>query len=286
MTEVRSSDFAGSWYPGNESDCRASIEELSDSNLPCPGDGDAVGGIVPHAGWFYSGKIACNVIKCLSQHNLPDTCIIFGRHLHPGSGNFIMERGRWATPLGDLEIDSELAKKLTGEFPFIIETSSHYEADNTIELQLPFIKYFFPKIKIVPIGVPPRLTSLEIARKAVEIAKSMSRKTIIVGSTDLTHYGYNYGYVPKGAGEEAVEWVKNKNDKQVVDLMLEMDGQGVIQESLKNHNACCSGAAGAAIEASKKMGAKRAEKILYYTSYDIRPDASFVGYVGIVLSIV
>lgn len=286
MTEVRSSDFAGSWYPGNESDCRASIEELSDSNLPCPGDGDAVGGIVPHAGWFYSGKIACNVIKCLSQHNLPDTCIIFGRHLHPGSGNFIMERGRWATPLGDLEIDSELAKKLTGEFPFIIETSSHYEADNTIELQLPFIKYFFPKIKIVPIGVPPRLTSLEIARKAVEIAKSMSRKTIIVGSTDLTHYGYNYGYVPKGAGEEAVEWVKNKNDKQVVDLMLEMDGQGVIQESLKNHNACCSGAAGAAIEASKKMGAKRAEKILYYTSYDIRPDASFVGYVGIVFSIV
>ena len=286
MTEVRSSDFAGSWYPGNESDCRASIEELSDSNLPCPGDGDAVGGIVPHAGWFYSGKIACNVIKCLSQHNLPDTCIIFGRHLHPGSGNFIMERGRWATPLGDLEIDSELAKKLTGEFPFIIETSSHYEADNTIELQLPFIKYFFPKIKIVPIGVPPRLTSLEIARKAVEIAKSMSRKTIIVGSTDLTHYGYNYGYVPKGAGEEAVEWVKNKNDKQVVDLMLEMDGQGVIQESLKNHNACCSGAAGAAIEASKKMGAKRAEKILYYTSYDIRPDTSFVGYVGIVFSIV
>jgi AmmeMemoRadiSam system protein B len=67
--------------------------------------------------------------------------------------------------------------------------------------------------------------------------------------------------------------------------MLEMDGQGVIQESLENHNACCSGAAGAVIEASKKLGAKRAEKILYYTSYDIRPDTSFVGYVGIVFSL-
>ncbi len=286
MKERRRSDFAGSWYPGNESDCRTSIDEFSDSSLPCPKDGDAVGGIVPHAGWFYSGKIACNVIKCLSQHTQPDTCIIFGRHLHPGSGNFIMERGRWATPLGDLEIDSELATKLTAEFPFTVETSSHYEPDNTIELQLPFIKYFFPKTRIVPIGAPPRLTSLEIARKAVEIAKNLSRKTIIIGSTDLTHYGYNYGYVPKGAGEEAVEWVKNRNDKQVVDLMLEMDGQGVIQESLENHNACCSGAAGAAIEATKKLGAKRAEKILYYTSYDIRPDTSFVGYVGIIFSMV
>jgi len=284
MKDVRRSDFAGSWYPGNESDCRKNIDAFSDDSQPCPNDGDAVGGIVPHAGWFYSGKIACNVIKCLGRHTQPDTCILFGRHLHPGSGNFIMERGRWATPLGDLEIDTEIAVQLTAEFPFTAETPSDYEPDNTIELQLPFIKYFFPRIRIVPIGAPPRLASLEIAGRAVEIAKGLDRKTIIIGSTDLTHYGSNYGYAPKGVGEEAVAWVKNKNDKRVVDLMLEMDAKGVIQESLDNHNACCSGAAGAAIEATKKLGAKRAEKILYYTSYDIRPDMSFVGYVGIVFS--
>ena len=282
MEELRKADFAGSWYPGNKSDCRRSIEEFSDASLSCPKDADPVGGIVPHAGWYYSGKIACNVIKCLGQQTQPDTCIIFGRHLHPGSGNFIMEQGSWATPLGDLEIDSEIATKLTGEFSFTLETSSRYEPDNTIELQLPFIKYFFPKTRIVAIGAPPKSTSLKIARRAAQISKTLGRKTIVLGSTDLTHYGYNYGYVPKGVGEEAVDWVKNTNDKRVVDLMLEMDGEGVIHESLEKHNACCSGAAGAAIAAAKELGAKRAEKIIYYTSYDIRPDSSFVGYVGIV----
>ena len=280
---MRRADFAGSWYPGSESDCRVTIEEFSDASIPCPDDIESVvGGIVPHAGWYFSGQIACNVIKCLNIKEDPDTCMIFGRHMHPGSDNIIMKEGQWATPIGALEIDTGIAERLTDEFAFTVETDSRYEQDNTIELQLPFIKYFFPQIKIVPISLPPKETSLEIAKRAAEISKSMGRRTIVLGSTDLTHYGYNYGYTPKGVGEDAVEWVKNVNDKRVVDLILEMDAKGVIQESLKNHNACCPGAAGAAIEAAKILGAKKGEKIIYSTSYDIRPNSSFVGYVGIV----
>lgn len=281
--KVRKADFAGSWYPGTESQCRTAIEEFSDASIPCPGECEEVlGGIVPHAGWFYSGKIACNVFKCLNHESEPDTCIIFGRHLHPAGDNYIMKEGRWDTPLGELEIDTELATKLAAEFRFTVESPSHYDQDNTIELQLPFIKYFFPKIKIVPIGLPPRLDSLRIAARAAEISKMLGRKIRVVGSTDLTHYGYNYGYTPKGTGKDAVEWVKNVNDKRVVDLMISMDGEGVIRESLDNHNACCSGAAGAAITAAKILGATSGESILYSTSYDIRPDSSFVGYVGVV----
>jgi AmmeMemoRadiSam system protein B len=280
---MRRADFAGSWYPGSESDCRVNIEGFSDASIPCPDDIESVvGGIVPHAGWYFSGQIACNVIKCLNIKEGPDTCIIFGRHMHPGSDNIIMKEGQWATPIGALEIDTGIAERLTDEFAFTVETDSRYEQDNTVELQLPFIKYFFPQIKIVPISLPPKEASLEIARRAAEISKSMGRRTIVLGSTDLTHYGYNYGYTPKGVGEDAVEWVKNVNDKRVVDLILEMNAKGVIQESLKNHNACCPGAAGSAIEAAKILGAKKGKKIVYSTSYDIRPDSSFVGYVGIV----
>ncbi|MCP4683711.1 MAG: AmmeMemoRadiSam system protein B [Desulfobacterales bacterium] len=280
---LRNADFAGSWYPGNESDCRKAIEEFSRAGLPCPGDTEnMIGGIVPHAGWFFSGQIACNVIMCLADKSEADTCIIFGRHLHPGSNNFIMEHGRWDTPLGELEIDADLAARLTAEFPFTVETSSHYEQDNTIELQLPFIKYYFPHIKIVPIGLPPKNGSLEIAGRAAGISRAMGRRTIVLGSTDLTHYGYNYGYTPKGVGEDAIEWVKNTNDKRAVDLMVNMDEKGVIEDALKNHNACCSGAAGAAIAAARELGSKKGKKIIYFTSYDIRPDSSFVGYVGIV----
>ena len=65
---VRRADFAGSWYPGSGSDCRQAIEELDQSALPCPSSsGEKVGGIVPHAGWYYSGRIACSVIKCLQN---------------------------------------------------------------------------------------------------------------------------------------------------------------------------------------------------------------------------
>ena len=86
---------------------------------------------------------------------------------------------------------------------------------------------------------------------------------------------------PEGIGEKALKWVKEVNDKRAVDLMLKMDAPELIKESLLNHNACCGGAAGAAIVCAKEIGAQKAEKLVYSTSYDIRPDDSFVGYVGI-----
>jgi AmmeMemoRadiSam system protein B len=257
------------------------IEEFSSAGLPCPSASKTgVGGIVPHAGWFFSGKIACNVMKCLANQKEPETVVIFGRHLHPGSGNYIMKEGFWKTPLGELEIEREMGERLSGEFSFSIETESCYEQDNTIELQLPFIKFFWPDATILPIGVPPRVDSLRIGERVAELSEMIGRSILVLGSTDLTHYGYNYGYTPKGVGEEAVKWVKEDNDKKIIDLMVEMDAEGVINESLMSSNACCSGAAAAAIAASKRLGAQRGDTLVYATSYDIRPDSSFVGYVG------
>jgi MEMO1 family protein len=277
----RGADFAGSWYPGRDSDCRRAIEEFSRSSVPCPA-GEPFGGIVPHAGWVFSGSIACNVIRCLSERTSPDTILLFGRHLHPSSKSYIMTEGSWATPLGDLEIDQDLGKRLQTEFPFVVETATRYEQDNTIEVQLPFIKHYFPEVKILPLGVPPAQGSLRIGERAVEISRELGRNPLALGSTDLTHYGYNYGYAPKGGGKAAVDWVKNENDKRVVDLILRMDAEEVIRESLTHHNACCSGAVATAIAAAKALGAHQAQKLFYATSYDVRPDSSFVGYVGVV----
>jgi AmmeMemoRadiSam system protein B len=279
---IRRADFAGSWYPGIESECRKVIEQFSDMAVPCPQDGGkGVGGIVPHAGWFYSGSMAFNVINCLKETADPDTIIVFGRHLHAGSDRYIMKEGQWETPFGALEIDKEFADDLVSEFPFTVETDTRYEQDNTIELQLPFIKYLFPDTMILPVGLPPVSDSVSIGIKVAEIAETLNREICVLGSTDLTHYGKNYGYTPKGIGDEAIDWVKNQNDKAMVDLMIQMNAQGVIEESRVNDNACCSGAAAATISASKEMGAVKGEKLTYSTSYDIRPADSFVGYVGI-----
>ena len=284
MDNERTPDFAGSWYPADPRECRRVIEGFLKEISPCPEAKKIVGGIVPHAGWVFSGMIACNVISCLRPGKDADTCVIFGRHLHPGSENYIMANGSWATPLGPLDIDEDLAAALVMEFPFVVETATRHEPENTIELQLPFIKFFFPEVKIVPIGVPPKKDSLDVARRAIEICSNMGRNTIVIGSTDLTHYGYNYGFVPQGGGATAVEWVREINDKKIVDIMLDMDAQRVMEEALENHNACCSGAAAAAIEAAKGLGARKAEKLLYSTSYDIHPGDSFVGYVGVLFT--
>jgi len=282
---LRRADFAGSWYPGEENECRKSIAIFEEDFEPCPApEEDILGGIVPHAGWVFSGAIACNVIKCLGSGKACDTCIVFGRHLHPSSPQYIMADGSWETPLGPVEIDAEVAKALMSEFSFVVETPDRHEQDNTIELQLPFIKAFMPDAKIVPLGVPPTPTTLEIGRRAAEICRGKGRNTLVLGSTDLTHYGYNYGFLPKGTGVQALEWVKTVNDRRVVDLMVQMDDEQVIREALDNANACCSGAAAAAIAAARELGARKGKVVKYATSYDVHPDSSFVGYAGIVFS--
>ena len=190
--------------------------------------------------------------------------------------------GAWQTPLGEIEIQEELADELAQQFQFEIENSDYFTPDNTIELQLPFIKYFFDEVKIVAMGVPPTESSLEIGRAIVDIANRMDLRIKVIGSTDLTHYGRNYGFVSQGTGVQALDWVRNQNDRRIIDLMLDMDAEKVIREALANHNACCAGAAATAIETAKNLGADRAASIAYATSYDKSPGDSFVGYVGIV----
>ena len=245
---VRKATFAGSWYPDIAEGCKREITHFlkQADEVECP-DGGWIGGIVPHAGWYFSGSIACKVIHSLKKGPSPDVFVVFGMHLHPKSSNYIMTEGAWETPLGNIEIETSLARKLTDQFEFKIETAKHHAKDNTIELQLPFIKYFFPHAKIVPIGVPPAETSIEIGKTAAKISSELGFTAKVIGSTDLTHYGFNYGFIPEGMGPSAVEWVRSENDRKVIDCMLSLNPTGVIREALKHQNACCSGAVASAI---------------------------------------
>ena len=281
--KVRKSVFSGSWYPGDVAGCEKEIKSfLKEYPTKTVAKSALTGGIVPHAGWYFSGSIACKVIHCLKDENPPDTFVIFGMHLHTSSPSYIMTDGSWETPFGEIEIDKSLAGELVEQFAFQIETAENYTQDNTIELQLPFIKYFFEGTKIVPIGVPPTQNSLEIGKAVADISRRLGLRIKVIGSTDLTHYGMNYGFVSHGTGPAALDWVRNENDRRVIDAMLAMDPDKVITEALANQNACCSGAAATAIAAAKQLGADKAETIAYATSYDKSPGDSFVGYAGIV----
>ena len=269
--------------PAGPRECEAQIQDfLEEGKRYHATTANPVGGIVPHAGWYFSGSVACNVIHQLSKGASPDVVVVFGMHLHSGSARYIMPEGSWETPFGPLAVDADMANTLIRRHAFQIETTTRFQQDNTIELQMPFIRYLFGDVRVVAMGVPPAEETLSVARSVVDVARDQDLSIVVIGSTDLTHYGPNYGFTSKGSGNEAVEWVRNENDRRVIDAMLRMDPQAVIREGLTHDNACCSGAAAAAIVAGKAMGAKKAQELVYASSYDKSPGSSFVGYVGVV----
>ena len=281
--KIRQSVLAGSWYPGTAAQCRREIDAFLDQiTAPPLPEGEVVGGIVPHAGWFYSGAVACRTIELMARGEKPDTVVVYGMHLRPSDLRHIMAEGGWETPLGVLGVDEDLAAALLGQGGFRAETPQHFSHDNTIELQLPFIRYFFGEVKILPLGVPPAPDTIDLAREVAAQAVSLGRRIKVIGSTDLTHYGANYGFTPRGGGAAALAWVREENDRRVIDAMLKMTPSKVIDEALGRHNACCAGAAAAAIESARRLGAHQAHLVAYTTSHDKTPGPSFVGYAGIV----
>jgi len=280
---IRNAMFAGSWYPASAGECEREIRNfITQSPAAAPAEATPVGGIVPHAGWYFSGRIACNVVQALARNGGTDAVAIFGMHLPVGAPRYLMAEGAWETPFGSLPIQEDLTDSLRKRYRFTIETPKNFSQDNTIELQLPFIRYFFGQVGIVPIGAPPDEESLAVARDLVDMANENGVRLRVLGSTDLTHYGFNYGFTSRGTGSEAVDWVRNTNDRRIIEAMEAMDARQVIREALDNQNACCAGAVAAAIAAARHLGAVKARTLDYATSYDKRPADSFVGYVGMV----
>ncbi len=287
---VRSMDFAGTWYPGRRDECIGTIEDFQ-KNLS-PGAEDAgswayIGGIVPHAGWYFSGSTANAVFSTIHRRavrskRMPKLFFLFGMHLHAGSPNYIFIDEGFETPLGVLKVHDAISQKLADAFDFIREDAHNYSPDNTIELQLPFIKYYFPDARVVAAGIAPNRTAVQIGGKAAMLADELGTEVCFIGSTDLTHYGPNYGFTKHGTGNKSVAWVKEENDRRIIDAFISADPIHVIEEALVSHNACCPGAAAAAIAGAKQLEAQSGTLVQYTTSYDKHPNSSFVGYAGVV----
>jgi AmmeMemoRadiSam system protein B len=178
-----------------------------------------------------------------------------------------------------MEIHTEFVKSLMKRIDSKKENPS--SGDNTMEVQLALVKYFFPDAKLLALRSPSSLKAKELGEAVAEIAKAERISLIAIGSTDLTHYGPNYGFLTKGIGPSAVEWVKKENDKGFIDRALKMDTEGLLKHAEENDSACSPGAAASAMVTCKALGAKRGVLLDYYTSYEILPDDSFVGYAGI-----
>jgi len=276
---VRERLLPAGWYPGSASGCRAEIEPYVAGVAPLPPGAKVYGGIVPHAGWYFSGKAAARVFYLTAKVTQPQVVVVFGGHLGGNSPPLLVTDEAWETPLGNLTLATEFYEPLRKRLTLAEEDPG----DNTIEVQLPLVKYFFPNARVLALRSPHSPKAIELGEAVVAVAQELKISLLAFGSTDLTHYGPNYGWAPKGRGPEAVRWVKEVNDQRFIDAALKLDGAAMLQAAQEDQSACSAGGAGAAVAAAKKLGAQKAVLTDYYTSYDVMPGDSFVGYAGIVL---
>lgn len=243
-----------------------------------------VAGIVPHAGWQYSGAVAAKVFKSIQRKENPASFVIFGA-VHRWVGrNSVYARGAWATPLGNVEIDEELAARILEETSeWTVEKPQAHSGEHSIEVQLPFLKHLFPQAKFIPISVNPDSQAVPLGTRVGEILKNAGRTVVVIGSTDLTHYGDVYAFTPVGYGPKAYRWVQ-ESDAQILRLAQQMKAPEIPIEASRHHNACGPGAMAATIAAAKVLGAERGYLLEYTTSYDIAREGEFrmaVGYAGL-----
>jgi AmmeMemoRadiSam system protein B len=268
MASLREPAVAGRFYPAGATELRADVEAYLS---PPQALISAIGCIVPHAGYIYSGHVAGAVF---SRMEIPSCCIALCPN-HTGFGHplAIMQEGGWRTPLGDLSIDSELAGRLLQSFPALVEDAAAHRSEHAIEVELPFLQVITPGMKFVPIAVgTSRLLLLEHLGEAVASAvEAYEQPVLIIASSDMNHYE-----------DDSTTRVK---DRKAIDQIVALDPRGLYETVMNESISMCGfGPAVAMLTAAKRLGAQKAELIQYATSGDVSGDLeTVVGYAGIIV---
>ena len=289
---IREPVVAGQFYAADPKQCRADLTQMLDESASVPKEGERlIDGLVPHAGWTCSGAVAAKVFQALAASRSPKSIVLVGGvHRHHGKEAGLFASGRWETPLGPVEIDARLAERIRGHTNLIVDDPYAHETEHSIEVQMPFIVHLFPDAKVVPIMVPPVSTAHEVGEAVGRTLKVYDYDALVIGTTDLTHYGPNYGFVPHGVGAKGNAWAKDENDRRFIDLILALRGGELVPAAAQHRSACSSGAAAATLGAVTALGATKATLLVHATSAEVLGSkmpgdmADSVGYAGIVFS--
>ena len=275
---------ARGFYPG---DCRRQLETLiadlqPPDDLPHP----LHGAVLPHAGWMYSGRVAARTLDCFREPPGPETVIMFGAVHDPSvTMHTLYPEGAWDTPLGPVSVDkiggAAILKNAGGQLEASVEAHTF---EHSIEVLVPMVKYFFPHAAIVPIAVLPEPSATAIGIAAANAMIALKRSAIFLASSDLTHYGRQFGMAPAGTGAKAQAWLE-ANDQRLIDLLCHGTDEEVLTEALAHRNACGAGALVALKGAMAVLGVPEGHLIEYTTSHRVMQDRVFqqaVGYAGVV----
>ena len=273
--QIRTPAVAGMFYPGQKNELESVIDECflhkyGPGKKPPSDTKEKIFGVIcPHAGYMYSGPVAANSYYLISSYH-PELVIILGpNHWGIGCNVAAMKDGVWQTPLGQVEVDSHAVANLSKISDIIKLDFFSHTKDHSLEVQVPMLQKIYPEFKILPIILIDQSYEMvkELGPAVAKIAKT--KKTMIVGSSDFTHYEPNdYAH---------------KQDEALIEPILRLDLDGfydVLQR--KNVSACGYGAMATTMSACKELGATEGRLLRYATSGDIAGEkSSVVGYASI-----
>ncbi len=266
---LRRPAVAGRFYP---SEPQKLLHDVSAYLKPDAEHSNAIGILVPHAGYMYSGPVAGAVY---ARIEVPSRNIILcPNHTGLGAPVSIMKSGEWETPLGLMQIDTELCEALLAADPYLQDDMAAHRMEHALEVQIPFLQCASPGASFAPITIGTghwhKLESL--GRAIAEVVRNSAKKTLIIASSDMNHYE-----------SDAVTRVK---DRKAIDQVLALDPKGLFEVVRRENISMCGyGPAVAMLTAAKALGATRGELARYATSAEVSQDFDYVvGYAGIIIS--
>lgn len=266
---LRPPAVAGRFYPDDPGELTRHIAKFASQAEETPRP--ALGCLVPHAGYRYSGHVAGAVYARLK---LPRRFLLLGpRHFARGKTQAIVSEGAWATPLGQAGIDTELARDLKSACPQLCEDSVAHEIEHAIEVQLPFLQSLAGNFRFVPIALGPiHYAQFESLGQAIaEVLRRQNDPVLMIASSDMNHY-------------ESDEIARRK-DALAIERLLALDPAGLFEVVRREEISMCGfGPAVSVLTAARLLGATRAALVRYATSGDINGDRNeVVGYAGVIV---
>lgn len=270
MKGIREPAVAGMFYPASAAKLKEEINYLLGEARIDKQFTNVVGIVSPHAGYVYSGKTAALAFNSPLKKDYNTVIIISPSHREYFRGISIFDGDAYRTPLGDVPLNNEMIDKIISDSKIIFRGIQGHRAEHAVEVQIPFLQVMLKDFSIVPIvlGDQNRNFVYELADK---IAAVIDDKTLIVASSDLSHF-YSRSMADKL--DSVVEKNITNNDYEKLQSDLETG----------RCEACGGGAIVAMMRAANLVNKNKSKVLARTNSGDVTGDyTEVVGYLSAVM---
>jgi AmmeMemoRadiSam system protein B/AmmeMemoRadiSam system protein A len=272
---VQRSSLAGTWYTDNAHDLRSQIRSFLDSADTTARE-DVIALILPHAGYAYSGQCAAKAVKVLKK-NYKRVIVLGPSHRVAMPEVLSVPRvSHYETPLGLVPLDTDLIETLLSHDQVFKSIPAAHQDEHSVQIEIPMLQVHLAPFQLVPIVVG-QCSEATLTRAAEILRRVVNGDTLVVASSDFTHYGPRFDYLP--FSDSVPEQLRNL-DMNAFDTIKTINPKAFLAYVKKTGATIC-GQAGIAVLLAMLDAATQTHLIDYTTSGALTDDyTNSVSYVS------